>query len=1462
MRCGTCTHENPSVARFCQECGAKLLLACSSCDTELSPQAKFCHGCGQQTQAEASPMPETMDTAPGTFAESRYQMRQLIGEGAKKRVHLAYDSRLSREVALALIKTDGLDEAGRVRVRREAQAMGSLGDHPNIVTVHDIGEEGDQLYIVSQYMSGGDLEQLMVNSAEERKLSSNQALSVALELCRALDHAHSRGVIHRDVKPGNVWLAADGSAKLGDFGLAVSLDRSRITQEGMMVGTVAYMAPEQALGRPPDARSDLYAIGATLYEMLTGRPPFLGDDAVSIISQHINTPPVAPSWHNPEISQRLEALILELLEKDPERRPASARVLVERLEALRSAPIERERSAPQVGNPLDRLASGVFVGREDQLEHLRHGLDEALSGHGGVMLLVGEPGIGKTRTSEELATYARMRGAQVLWGRCHEGEGAPAYWPWMQIIRDYVHEREPQSLLSEMGLGAANIAEVVSEVRECLPGLPTPPVLDPEQARFRLHDSITSFLKNASLGEPLMLVLDDLHWSDRPTLLLLQFLAQDVTGARVLVLGTYRDVEVGRRHPLEQTLAELARTQTGERVLLRGLSTQDVSRFIELSCGRAPPRVLVEAVYRETEGNPFFVHEVVRLLQSDGRLDNPDLVESWSVEIPQGVRQVVGRRLNSLSEDCNRVLTVASIIGREFSLHILARASELNENQLLELLEEAEDARILAETDTRPGHFRFSHALVRETLYEEVRTTRRVRLHRQIAEVLETIYKDQIEVHLPELAYHYCESALTGNVQKAVEYAERAAWRAHNQLAFEESAEHFERALGALEAHEHVAPLRRCQLMLSRAGALVRAGLPDEAERVFFECVGLARGLDEPEYLAIAAIGVTPAVVSPGTFGEGSVELLEEVLQRLGDDHDALRIRVAARLAGRYRWSDLDRAREYTRLAYELRNNVDELTAYMDLIEIRHIPLAEDISNDTVDAANEFLQLAERKNDLTARLFALNLRFFNSLDRGGRDQAELDLASMEPLVGNLRQPEFQRDMAQRKATLAILDGRIADARREAWTMRQEGLRFDPESAATNFGLVTYMIRRLQGRLAETEETLKVGAARYEAATAWLMLLAVMYAETGRGDDALELLESHLNDDFRELQHGTILSSGFHFCLIGDVAIVLNHREMAQTIYDRLSSLSGIYIRLTSNYLGSADRTLGAMAGILGRHDEAESHFEAAIDLDMRLGALGWLPRTQCDYARMLLARSAPDDRAKALALLDEAMQTSQRLGLKGWLDECIQVKLAAQGLDSGSVSSTTTIDAMVHSIGSRPPDLSLHGASDGMVTLMFSDMEDFTRMTERLGDYQAREIIREHNRIVREQVQAHDGHEVELQGDGFLLAFHAPEQAVRCAVALQQRLRDRNKVSQEHIRIRIGIHTGEALRDADKFFGLTVILAARIAAQAKACEILVSADTEGMVQADPGLRFGASHSVKLKGIAKPQHLIEIDWESM
>jgi hypothetical protein len=446
-------------------------------------------GEGPGAPAEAPPL-------PASFAGGRYAVESFLGEGARKRVYLAHDTRLDRDVALAVIKTEGLDAAGLARVRNEAQAMARLGDHPNIVTVFDVGEEADgQPYMVSQYMAGGSLEELIA-AAENHRLPLEDAVRIATEVSGGIEQAHRRGIVHRDLKPGNVWLTEDPStgsgqavACVGDFGLAVALDRSRLTAEGSFVGTALYMAPEQALGQTPEPRSDLYSLGCVLYEMVTGRPPFVGDDTVAVVTQHLNTPPVAPSWHRPDCPKGLEALILRLLEKDPANRPASASEVRQALSSIDlDAAVGAQRAAPlqpDTGAPADPVYRQTFVGREAELRQLQGAFDGALSGQGALVMVVGEPGIGKTAVTEQLATFVAMRGGRALHGNCYEeGSLSLPYLPFIEAMRSYVLSREPDDLKSELGTNAGYVARIVSEVRDRIE-VELPPAGDPEDERWR-----------------------------------------------------------------------------------------------------------------------------------------------------------------------------------------------------------------------------------------------------------------------------------------------------------------------------------------------------------------------------------------------------------------------------------------------------------------------------------------------------------------------------------------------------------------------------------------------------------------------------------------------------------------------------------------------------------------------------------------------------------------------------------------------------------------------------------------------------------------------------------------------------------------------------------------------------------------------------------------------------------------
>ena len=449
---------------------------------------------------------------------------------------------------------------------------------------------------------------------------------------------------------------------------------------------------------------------------------------------------------------------------------------------------------------------GVFVGRAHELGRLRAALDDALAGRGRLLMLSGEQGIGKTRIATELAEHAERHGAGVLWGRCYEREGAPPFWPWVQVIRACVETCDPELLRSEIRRQAAVVAELVPEVRDRVPGLELPAATrDPREARFRLFDSVATFLKRAARTTTLVIVLDDLHASDAGSLLLLEFMARELADAHLLVIGTYRDVGLGRGHPLADTLAELTRERLFERLLVRGLSEVEVQRFIEANVDAPPPSELGRAVHGKAEGNPLFMTEVVRLLVHERALTEELQTRDrdWSVRVPEGVREVIGRRLDGLSPECNEVLRLASVVGREFSVDQLrVLVDDLSDDDLLLSLDEAGAAHVVEGLREAVDRYRFTHGLIQETLAEELSTTKRLRLHARIAEALEGLYGDEVEAHAAELVHHFTEAETLLGSGGLVHYSQVAGEQALAAHAYDEALAYFRQALDAKNGRE------------------------------------------------------------------------------------------------------------------------------------------------------------------------------------------------------------------------------------------------------------------------------------------------------------------------------------------------------------------------------------------------------------------------------------------------------------------------------------------------------------------------------------------------------------------------------------------------------------------------------------------------------------------------------------
>ncbi|MBC8280429.1 MAG: AAA family ATPase, partial [Chloroflexi bacterium] len=530
------------------------------------------------------------------------------------------------------------------------------------------------------------------------------------------------------------------------------------------------------------------------------------------------------------------------------------------------------------------------------MAEVRAALNSALANQGRLVMLVGEPGAGKTKTSQQIAGHAENNGARVLWGRCHETPGAPPYWPWVQIIRNYLAQTDADSLAQILGVGGADVAEIVPELREMLPDLESFSALDdPDQARFRLFDSITNFLKRAAEQQPMVLFLEDLHWADKPSLLLLEFLGSEIADSPVMLVGNYRDIELTRQHPLSETLAELTREPHFMRVELRGLSRGEVSDFIAEYTGDIPVSDLLDAIHARTDGNPLFVNEVVRLLSEEGGLNTSGNPQAASLSIPVGVKDVIGKRLNRLSDSCSQTLTMASVIGREFGIdELTSLVDHLTEERLIETLDEAVAARVIEELPQEVDRYQFSHVLTRETLYEELTGSRRARLHRRIGEAMEELYSSDLESHVSQLAYHFSEARHSGSADKASDYARQAGDRNLALLAYEEASRHYEVALQNLRQDGASSQEIQCELLLSLGEARRREGAYNLPMESFEQAFMVGKEARLPEHAARAAIGYEDSSWRPGLFGGPAASLLREAIGMMDEENSVLKTKATA----------------------------------------------------------------------------------------------------------------------------------------------------------------------------------------------------------------------------------------------------------------------------------------------------------------------------------------------------------------------------------------------------------------------------------------------------------------------------------------------------------------------------------------------------------------------------------------
>jgi class 3 adenylate cyclase len=1099
----------------------------------------------------------------------------------------------------------------------------------------------------------------------------------------------------------------------------------------------------------------------------------------------------------------------------------------------------------------------TFVGRSRELAEIRAGIDGAIAGRGSLFTLAGEPGVGKSRLAQEAASYARAQGARVVWGRCWEHGGAPAYWPWAQVLRSLSRGIEFAQLSKWMESGAAEIAQIAPELGNQIggvPDLPSASLGQPEKARFRLFDSLTAFLGNAAEAQPLLIVLDDLHAADPASLRMLVAFSRQLRGMCATAIATYRALEVKQLPEHAALIAQAERE--GVAFPLLGLDESNIGKFIEAAWGVSANASLIRRLHDLTEGNPFFLSEVLRQMAAEGQLASGASNVPTRLTIPRGVIEFIKSLIQPLAEDARNVLDIASVVGRDFNLNRLEAASGLPREAVTDLLDQAESLELVHELRGAAGRYSFRHALIRETLYDALPSARRRSLHRVVAEAIRGL--GETREPYAEIAYHYCQSASPGDADAAIEYSRRAARTAEKSLAYEEAAHHLGNAIEALALKRAGDDPFRAELLCDLGEAQVKTGDLAEARETCRRTADIARRVKRPDLFARAVLAPGRYLGLSGVTDHGLVQLLNEARAMLGDSGSPLLAQVLARLGIELYWSERERAIALCQQAADMARGVNDPHTLIVALWGRWLSLRNpDSLEQRLADTSEMIAVAESAGE---RDFALEARYFRVADLlEAGDIVGADVEHREYLTAEIElRDRFRRGLLL-EGMRALMDGRLDESEtlaKQAFVAgQQSGRPLAPNSFLIQHGMTLWE----RGRFGELESTLRGFIAQNPLIVFARCALQLILLQKGRPDDARAEFERLAEGEFRFVERDwNWLPSMF---VLADVCADLGDAQRAEVLYRLLAPYASRNATLGNVYTyGSVAYALGRLVAVLGRSDDAEAHFDAALAANRRIRATVWLAHTQCELARVLLTRNAAGDYARAQELIAGARQTAEALDLvrlrrklelfAGHREEpreaaAVRSPGLVEGVAAAEAGSPLGLRAMAQKRPVRVERrLSAILATDvvGYSRLMHNDEEaTHARLRALLAD------------AVEPAIAEHGGRVVKNTGDGFLAEFPSAVEAVRAAVQFQTRIKKLTIAEMEDRRIafRVGINIGDIIVEPHDIFGDGVNIAARLEGIAEPGGICISSSAYEQVIGKVAIEFIDLGEQSLKNIARP-----------
>jgi DNA-binding CsgD family transcriptional regulator len=904
--------------------------------------------------------------------------------------------------------------------------------------------------------------------------------------------------------------------------------------------------------------------------------------------------------------------------------------------------------AAELPGSLRLTPSFPFVGRPRELALLRSLLPRAGGEGRRVALLGGEAGSGKSRLVREFAHEAAAEGVLVLYGACDAVVRIP-YQPIAEALGHLVRVSDPEQLRHDLGAGGGELTRLIPDLAGRAGPLPDPVVGDQDTERHRLHNAVAELLVNASRRRPLLVVLEDAHWSDTPTLLLLRHLSRAAASARMLLVATFRDLEADMPAELSSALVDLRRTEGVVPLRLQGLTTVEISELVERAAdGDLGPDLpaLAEAIHDLTQGNAFLVIELWRALVETGALvivaGQARLTRSPAeLGSPDAVREVVSQRLARLDAVTIDVLELAAVVGPEFDLTVLAGGAGSDEAALLGALDLALRSGMVAAVPERPLGYCFAHELVRRALYDRLTASRRAQLHLRAGEAIEAASPTPSARTLADLARHFTAAAPLGGTERAVAYNLRAADAATAALAFDESVELLRTAL-RLGVPDRV---REAEIELALGNACYRGGRGSEALAAYRASADIARDLGDGELFARAAVGFENACWRMAAVDAGALQLLQQAVGMLGAEDSSLRVMVLSGLARACAFlGDHASSAALRGAAIAMARRLDDRPALATVLMRAYWARGTTGLDEILAMLTESRDIAGAIGDIELQAEAMEWRISALIALGDLEAARAELAEVYEMASRVGQPFIIHVAEHYHSAIALCDGRLAEAEVTAERSFEWGRLLTGRDPSGSHGVQMFGIRREQGRLAELAPVIRILAGGGRGVGAWGPGLAAMLAELGMDDEARRELDRLRGRGLAELRAGLWLAA---LTYLADACTLVGDARMAAALYPELAAHAGGIVTVGHGVAcyGSADRYLGMVAAASGERELARSHLEVALAVDSGMGAWTWLAHTQYHLGRLLRTGGDGDERERGDDLLRQAAALAERIGM-------------------------------------------------------------------------------------------------------------------------------------------------------------------------------------------------------------------------